>query len=132
MADLQNDLLMWHMTRARGVEKCIEGFARRMLMMNLAAIHTTSTVSVDISIYYTFLIIARQQTVTQVLYRLLANPEYLEPLREEVDAAIREEGWTKAGIDKMYKLDSFLRETQRLDGFAVRPLDSLRTSNTRY
>src|SRR5260370_6410595 len=37
---------------------------------------------------------------TQVLYRLLANPEYIKPLREEVDAVIREEGWTKAGIDK--------------------------------
>ena len=32
---------------------------------------------------------------------------------------IREEGWTKAGIDKMYKIDSFLRETQRLDTLAV-------------
>jgi hypothetical protein len=67
------------------------------------------------------------------LYRLLANPEYLEPLREEVDAVIREEGWTKAGIDKMYKIDSFLRETQRLDGIAARSLDSLlSTSSTRY
>jgi hypothetical protein len=54
------------------------------------------------------------------LYRLLANPEYLEPLREEIDAVIEEEGWTKAGMDKMYKMDSFFRETQRLDGFAVR------------
>jgi cytochrome P450 len=53
------------------------------------------------------------------LYRLLRHPEYLEPLREEVDAVIREEGWTKAGMDKMYKIDSFLRETQRLDSFAV-------------
>jgi hypothetical protein len=67
------------------------------------------------------------------LYRLLANPEYLEPLREEVDAVIREEGWTKAGIDKMYKIDSFLRETQRLDGLSVRSLDSLlSTPSTRY
>jgi hypothetical protein len=57
------------------------------------------------------------------LYRLLDNPEYLEPLREEVDAAIEEEGWTKAGMDKMYKLDSFVRETQRLDGFTIRSLD---------
>jgi Cytochrome P450 len=49
------------------------------------------------------------------LYRLLANPEYIEPLRQEVDVVITEEGWTKAGVDKMYKIDSFLRETQRLD-----------------
>jgi hypothetical protein len=67
------------------------------------------------------------------LYRLLAHPEYLEPLREEVDAVVREDGWTKAGLDKMYKIDSFLRETQRLDGFAVSSLDSLiNTPSTRY
>jgi Cytochrome P450 len=53
------------------------------------------------------------------LYRLLANPEYIEPLRQEVDAVINEEGWTKAGIDKMHKIDSFLKETQRVDGFTV-------------
>jgi len=59
------------------------------------------------------------------LYRLLANPEYLEPLREEVDAVIREEGWTKAGIDKMHKIDSLLKETQRVDGLGLRSLYSL-------
>jgi hypothetical protein len=66
------------------------------------------------------------------MYRLLDNPEYIEPLREEVDAVIREEGWTKAGIDRMYKIDSFLRETQRLDGIASRSSDSFPTiPNTR-
>jgi len=105
--DKPNDMLMWLMTEATGVERSIEGFARRMLIINFAAIHATSA------------------TITQVLYRLLANPEYLEPLREEVDAVIREEGWTKAGIDKMYKIDSFLRETQRLDGLAVLPMTRL-------
>ncbi len=52
----------------------------------------------------------------QVLYRLLSHPEYIEPLRQEVDAVISEEGWTKAGIDKMHKMDSFFHETQRFDG----------------
>ena len=58
-----------------------------------------------------------------MVYRLLANPEYIEPLRQEVDAVVREEGWTKAGIDKMHKIDSFLRETQRIDNFTARSLD---------
>ena len=62
--------------------------------------------------------------MTQVLYRLLSHPEYMEPLRQEVDAVISEEGWTKAGIDKMHKIDSFLRETQRLDGITLRSLGS--------
>lgn len=49
------------------------------------------------------------------MYRLLSHPEYIEPLRKEVEAVVAEEGWTKAGIDKMHKLDSFVRETQRMD-----------------
>jgi cytochrome P450 len=56
------------------------------------------------------------------LYRLLANPEYIEPLREEVEAVVAQEGWTKAGMDKMHKIDSFLRETQRMDGLTLRSL----------
>jgi len=55
------------------------------------------------------------QTSTQVLYCLLANLEYVEPLRQEIEAVIAEEGWTKAGMDKLHKLDSFLRETQRMN-----------------
>ncbi len=62
--------------------------------------------------------------MTQVLYRLLAHPEYIEPLRQEVDAVISEEGWTKDGIDKMHKVDSFVRETQRLDGIILGSLSS--------
>jgi len=60
------------------------------------------------------------QTFTQVLYRLLEHPEYIEPLRQEVEAAVAEEGWTKAGMDKMHKIDSLIRETQRVDVMAIR------------
>jgi hypothetical protein len=59
------------------------------------------------------------QSCTQVLYRLLTNPEYIEPLRQEVEAVIAEEGWTRAGMDKMHKVDSFLRETQRFDALGI-------------
>ena len=65
------------------------------------------------------LIIRFAQTSIQVLYRLLSHPECIEPLREEVEAVVAEEGWTKAGMDKMYKIDSFIRETQRMDGLGI-------------
>ncbi|KAN0126092.1 Cytochrome P450 [Lactarius tabidus] len=95
--DKPNDMLMWLMDEAKGIERSLEGLARRMLVVNFAAVHTTSL------------------TFVNVLYRLLSNPEYVEPLRHDVETAVAEEGWTKAGIDKMHKIDSFLRETQRLD-----------------
>ena len=59
------------------------------------------------------------QLAMQALYRLLSNPECIEPLRQEVETVVAEEGWTKAGMDKMYKVDSFLRETLRVDGLGI-------------
>jgi cytochrome P450 len=64
------------------------------------------------------------QTFTQTLYRLLAHPEYIELLRQEVEAVVAEEGWTKAGMDNMHKIDSFVRETQRIDGPILCPSKS--------
>ena len=55
------------------------------------------------------------QAFTRTLYRLLAHPEYIEPLRQEVESVIAKEGWTRAGMDQMHKIDSFVRETQRMD-----------------
>jgi hypothetical protein len=44
-ADSQNDVLMWYMNEARGVERSVEGVARRLLLLNFASIHTTSMAS---------------------------------------------------------------------------------------
>ena len=56
------------------------------------------------------------QNFTHALYHLAAEPEHAAILREEVDAIVKEDGWTKAGIDRMVKVDSFLRESQRVNG----------------
>ncbi|KAF8197730.1 cytochrome P450 [Mycena galopus ATCC 62051] len=37
------------------------------------------------------------------------------PMREEAERVIKEEGWTKAALNSMVKIDSFLRESQRLN-----------------
>ena len=55
-----------------------------------------------------------------VLYYLATLPEYMQPLREEVEEVVKSEGWTKAGLDKMHKIDSFIRESQRLHPVAIR------------
>jgi hypothetical protein len=39
-----------------------------------------------------------------------------KPLRQEVELVVAVEGWTKAGMDKMHNIDSFVLETQRIDG----------------
>nr|VWO98890.1 Uncharacterized protein [Ganoderma boninense] len=57
--------------------------------------------------------------MSHVLYDLAANPEYMEPLREEVEAITATDGWTKAAMGKMRKLDSFLKESQRFNGIGL-------------
>ncbi|KAI9465137.1 cytochrome P450 [Lactarius psammicola] len=99
--DKPNDMLMWLMSEAKGVERSLEGLARRLLVVNFAAIFSTSLM------------------FTTVFYHLLSNPEYIDPLRHDVETAVAEEGWTKAGMDKMYKVDSFIKESQRIDGSGV-------------
>jgi len=47
------------------------------------------------------------------------SPECIQPLREEVESIVKEQGWTKASIFNMRKLDSFLRESQRISGSAT-------------
>jgi cytochrome P450 len=102
--DKPNDMLMWLMSEAKGVERSVEGLARRLLLVNFAAIFTTSI------------------SFTTAFYHLLSNPEYIGPLCHDVETAVAEEGWTKAGMDKMHKVDSFLRESERISGAGVCPL----------
>ena len=44
----------------------------------------------------------------------------MQPLREEVEEVVKSEGWTKAGLDKMHKIDSFIKESQRLNSLGSR------------
>ncbi|KAJ7918487.1 cytochrome P450 [Mycena leptocephala] len=55
----------------------------------------------------------RRTGFLHAFYNLAANLEYVEPLREEIESVLRTEGWTKAAMGKMVKLDSFLKESSR-------------------
>ena len=87
----------------------------RMLGLNFAAIHTTSMVCL-LNLRFEQLVTLHFQTVTAALYVLAAHSEYVQILRDEVEAAIAGEGMTKAAMGKMNKLDSFVKEAQRLYG----------------
>lgn len=54
-------------------------------------------------------------TMVAAMYELLANPQYLEPLRKEVaDVLVEERGWTRRALQKMVLMDSVLKESQRM------------------
>ncbi|KAH7926831.1 cytochrome P450 [Leucogyrophana mollusca] len=92
--DKPNDMLSWLMDEAQGDERSVRLLAQRMLAVNFTAIHS----------------------FTQALFNLAANPQYIQPLREEVESVVAKEGWSKGAMVKMRKIDSFLKETQRFDG----------------
>ena len=52
--------------------------------------------------------------MTEAIYQILMEPDYLKPLLNELVAARDEHGVTDAAIQNLPKLDSFLMETNRL------------------
>jgi len=96
------DFLQWLMDSAQGIETRSDCLASRVLLINFASIHTTTI------------------SFTHVIYDLAIHPEYVTPLREEIEALIAKEGWTKSTVTKMRKLDSFLKESIRMH-----PLDQI-------
>ncbi|KIM38724.1 hypothetical protein M413DRAFT_447671 [Hebeloma cylindrosporum] len=95
------DILTWMLDEAKGEEATDWYLTARILAVNFAAIHTSS------------------MTFTHAFYYLAAFPEYMKPLREEVEDIVQREGWTKAGIDQMHKIDSFIKESQRLHPLTI-------------
>ena len=53
------------------------------------------------------------KALTNILYDMTTYPEYIGPMREEVETVISDEGWTTASMGKLRKVDSFIKESQR-------------------
>jgi cytochrome P450 len=53
--------------------------------------------------------------ITHVLLDLAARPEYVQPLREELDAVLGSGPWQTASLAKLVKMDSFMKESLRVN-----------------
>jgi len=95
--DKPNDMLSWLIDEATEDQRNVESLCLRLLFVNFAALHTSG------------------MAFTQALYYLAAYPEYMEPLREEVEEVTTREGWGKSALGKLHKVDSFLKESARLN-----------------
>ncbi len=90
------DLLQYMIEGAEGEDLQPERLAHLQLMTNLAGIHTTS------------------MAITHAIHDLCDHAEYLTVLREEIEEVLREDGgWQRDTHNKLHKLDSFLKESQR-------------------
>ncbi|KAM5541334.1 hypothetical protein V8D89_004888 [Ganoderma adspersum] len=101
---MPNDLLQVILDGAIPRGEGVAVIAQRLLMLNVAAFHTSAI------------------TITHVLYHVAEKPDLLQYLREEVQATTSEDGWTLNAIKNMWKLDSLLRETLRYHGITFTTL----------
>ena len=94
-----SDMIQWIMEACRGQGKSFQEQAEIQLIVTMAAIHASTVAA------------------TNFVYDLVARPEYMAALRKEVDEAWDEcDGQLdKKAMAKMMKMDSFLKESQRLN-----------------
>lgn len=62
------------------------------------------------------------QLITNSIFNLATQPEYVPILRQEIDDTLREAGgkWTMESMAQLQKLDSFIKETLRHSGHLTR------------
>ncbi|CCM06932.1 uncharacterized protein FIBRA_09244 [Fibroporia radiculosa] len=101
--DKPKDLLQW-LIDARPSDVPLTTVPLRVLILNVAAIHTSS------------------MTLTLALYYLAVHPEYVKVLRDEVETVARTHEWTKDAVDRLDKMDSFLKELMRFEGLSTRSM----------
>nr|AFK23384.1 cytochrome P450 monooxygenase [Cordyceps militaris] len=94
------DSIQWNLDSmpASPKEATLKRHAQRILHLAFAA---TGTVTI---------------LLTHMIYNVLMHPEYLQPLRDEIELAVSQNGgWTEKALNDMWKLDSFIKETLRVD-----------------
>lgn len=92
------DLLYWMAEDAKGDEKDPAFLAGILLKVSFAAIHTSAAAP------------------TQLLYDLCDMPEYIEPLRREIEENVDTKGLlSRQGFQGLTKLDSIMKESQRFN-----------------
>lgn len=74
----------------------------RIILLTAAAFHNSATAAL------------------QAVYNLCVMPEYVRLLRTEAEEALRQTGgnWTLETVQSLHRLDSFLKESQRLNGLS--------------
>lgn len=91
-----SDFLQWMIDEAQGTERDPNVIADLQLKLSFAALHTTAA------------------TPLQLLYDLCSMPEYIVPLREEMERVqAKHKEWNKQALLELDKLDSFMKESLR-------------------
>ncbi|KAL9120104.1 MAG: hypothetical protein Q9187_003338 [Circinaria calcarea] len=98
------DGIQWLLDTSGGKRKTLQQIADEELFLHTAGIHSTGSM------------------VISILYDLVAHPEYVPEIMEEVRKVLREAPeWTKQSLAKLRKLDSFMTESQRMNPIGLVP-----------
>lgn len=88
------------------VEMDPKRITRRLMRLNMVAIHTTSV------------------TITNALLDLYSSPrveEYVAGLREECERVLKQHGgqWNKTAVNELYRIDSTIKESMRFSSLGI-------------
>ncbi|KAL4070778.1 cytochrome P450 [Scleroderma citrinum] len=98
------DVISWLIDVSSPEDRNVRSIALRILVLNFASLHTSA------------------QSFAHALFNLAAYPQYQEPLREEVRDVIDKQGWSKESMSQLPKMDSFLKESQRVSSTSLMPV----------
>ncbi|KIM70391.1 hypothetical protein SCLCIDRAFT_1207734 [Scleroderma citrinum Foug A] len=98
------DMISWLIDVSSPEDRNVRSIALRILVLNFASLHTSA------------------QGFAHALFNLALYPQFQEPLREEVKAVIGQHGWTRESMSLLPKMDSFLKESQRVSSTSLLPV----------
>lgn len=97
------DILQWLIDSYKGDKVDVPFLTNQTLFVAIASTRSTAT------------------SIVNTLFDLLEFSQYQQSLRREIDEAVREcGGWNLQAVQKMKRLDSFIKESQRLNHHLLR------------
>lgn len=96
-------MLQWLIDNATGSDATTDNIVRRMLFLNMAAIHTTA------------------ETLTHNVFELCDRPESLQMVRTEMLEAISQSPKIRLAtlVNGLRRTDSFMKESHRLNPLGI-------------
>jgi cytochrome P450 len=91
------DFVQWLLDSAKGKDAQTDTIAMKILFLIVAAMHTSSI------------------TAIHILYDICAKPEFMEELRAEALEEIGTHGWSNTTLLRLHKMDSFFKESGRMN-----------------
>ncbi|KAF3059495.1 Ent-kaurene oxidase [Daldinia childiae] len=99
--DQPKDFVRWLSEAAEGEDARPDAIALKILFLIVSSMHTSAI------------------TAIHILYDICAHPEFMEELRAEALEEIDANGWTETSLLRLRKMESFLKESGRINSAGI-------------